>query len=335
MSTHSDYDRFNDYEAQFDPMYSDRQARRKRKPKTKHTPKKAEQHVLHEIAETTGLEGGFETTYTPSRFESGWLLAALRPFYEQHYIVDVLALVKGGKEASVYTCQGSAETADTLLAAKVYRPRMFRQLRNDAMYREGRSILKTDGTPVLDREHRAQRAMAKRTRYGQELEHTSWLIYEYRMLHALWQAGAAVPRPYGMAENAILMEYIGDEGMAAPLLSEVHLDEAEVQPLFEEALRNIRVLLAQGVAHGDLSAYNMLYWEGGLKLIDFPQVTDVHGNPQAYRIFGRDVQRVCAYFNGYGLNVDAELLIPQLWTEAGLTLPSARQLELDAWEDES
>ena len=48
--------------------------------------------------------------------------------------------------------------------------------------------------------------------------------------------------------------------------------------------------------HGDLSAFNILYWEGKVTLIDFPQVTLSESNHNAYRIFQRDVRRVCEYF---------------------------------------
>mgnify|MGYP000925870685 CR=1 FL=1 len=56
-------------------------------------------------------------------------------------ITDVLHQVKGGKEATVYCCAAHPSTGVDLIAAKVYRPREFRQLRNDAQYRQGRRIL--------------------------------------------------------------------------------------------------------------------------------------------------------------------------------------------------
>ncbi|HRF97766.1 MAG TPA: hypothetical protein PLZ51_21310, partial [Aggregatilineales bacterium] len=59
----SDYDKYEQYEKQFDPMKLDRQARRKRKPQAKHTAKKAADEVLHEVADLEDLEGGFKTTY--------------------------------------------------------------------------------------------------------------------------------------------------------------------------------------------------------------------------------------------------------------------------------
>jgi catechol 2,3-dioxygenase-like lactoylglutathione lyase family enzyme len=45
-------------------------------------------------------------------------------------ILDVLRRVKGGKEANVYCCRTHPSTGVDLLAAKLYRPRMFRNLRS-------------------------------------------------------------------------------------------------------------------------------------------------------------------------------------------------------------
>jgi RIO kinase 1 len=51
--------------------------------------------------------------------------------------------------------------------------------------------------------------------------------------------------------------------------------------LFNEVLRKVEVLLKHHLLHGDLSAYDILYWEGKVILIDFPQPVDVRSNPDA------------------------------------------------------
>ena len=311
----NNYEQYEEYENLFDPMQTDRHARRKRKPKAKHVPKKAQRDVIEEIADTTGLEGGFETTYTPSLFEGDWLLSSLRTFYDQQMLTDVLALVKGGKEASVYRCEAHPSTQLTYLAAKVYRPRKFRNLRNDKLYRENRKVLKSNGKVVKDNDHRIMRALGKKTGFGQQVAHTSWLMYEYTTLEHLHNIGAAVPRPLAAGENAILMEYVGDGRMAAPTLHEVQLDASEAQPLFEKVMDNIELMLQHSMVHGDLSSYNILYWDGDITLIDFPQVIDPQANPKAYFILERDITRVCDYFVGYGVDCanDPARLMEQLW----------------------
>lgn len=304
---------YSDFEARFDPMSSDRQARRKRKAKAKHQSKKSGDAILHEIADTDVVESGFETTYKPSKYESGWLLGSLRPFFDQKFASDVQALVKGGKEASVYRLEAHPTTGDDFYAAKVYRPRMFRSLSNDTMYREGRDTLNGEGRSVKKTDHRIMRAMHKKTVFGLQVAHTSWLMYEFTTLQQLYDAGIPVPKPLSAGENAILMEYIGDENMPAPTLSEVELDADEAKTLFYEVLRTIETMLQMGFIHGDLSAYNILYWDGDVVLIDFPQVTMSGVNSQAHMILSRDVERVCQYFASQGVDCDAESITSMLW----------------------
>lgn len=313
------YEKYEHYEELFDPFLTDRKVRRRRKPKARHVPKKPQRLIIAELAdETTGLEGGFETTYQPSRYEEGWLLSSLHSFYERGLISDILGLVKGGKEASVYRCEADSATGATVLAAKVYRPRQFRNLRNDSMYRQGRQILDAYGHDHdFARDQRVARAVGKKTAFGLQVRHTSWLMHEYTALERLYQAGAAVPQPIATAENAILMSYYGDNGIAAPTLNQVDLAPGEAEPLFQEVLRNVDVMLQHGLIHGDLSAYNILYWEGEITLIDFPQVTDLHTNSNAYHILRRDIQRTCEYFSTHGVQCDLAAIMGEFWYRYG------------------
>lgn len=306
-------DDYDDYDDVFDPMHSDRQARRKRKPKAKHTPKKTEREIIEEIADTSGIEGGFQTTYTPALYEAEWLFESLKTFYQEQMITDILAMVKGGKEASVYRCKAHPSTGLEYIAAKVYRPRKFRNLRNDALYREGRALLKSDSNEVQDKEKRLLKAVSKKSAFGEQLEHTSWLMYEYTTLKHLYTAGAAVPQPIASGDNAVLMSYIGDEFIAAPSLHETQIDPDEAEALFKIIMHNIELMLSRGLIHGDLSAFNILYWEGEITLIDFPQVVNSHTNSQAKFILGRDIERVCSYFIDYGVDCDPEAITNRLW----------------------
>lgn len=314
----NDFDLYDDFEAEFDPMATDRQARRKRKKKVNHIPKKTDDEILQEIADTTGVEGGFQTTYKPARHETVWLYDSVKTFYQQAMITDILSMVKGGKEASVYRCLAHDSITDEFLACKVYRPRMFRNLRNDKMYREGREVLTETGRPVAARDVRTIRAIGKKTAYGQQVAHTSWLMHEFNAMKALYNAGADVPEPIAAGENAILMSYIGGENMPAPPLHTVELMQDEVQPLFDTTMRNIVLMLEHGMIHGDLSEYNILYWNGKITLIDFPQVVDVETNPNAGMILKRDIERVCQYFNQFGMNAIPDEIFYNLWGDYGV-----------------
>lgn len=316
---YNDDNDFNDFVAEFDPLNTDRQARRKRKVKAQHKPKKSQDRIISEIADTVGIETNFAISYKPAKHEAIWLYESLQTFFQQDFITDVLSLVKGGKEANVYRCKADpATTGHDYLAVKVYRPRMFRNLRNDKMYRDGRQVLTESGRPIDARDVRTIRALGKNTAYGQQVAHTSWLMHEFNAMRALHSAGANVPEPVAAGTNGILMSYIGDDIMPAPPLHSVQLESDEVQPLFETTLHNIEVMLQHGWIHGDLSEYNILYWAGEITFIDLPQVVEVNTNLHAEAILLRDITRVCEYFNQYGINAYPEEILYNLWGDYGV-----------------
>jgi RIO kinase 1 len=282
-----------------------------------------------EYAEATG----FIKTFVPSRHERVWIEEAIGPFYNQRWISDILRKVKGGKEANVYLCAGDASAPMPLLAAKVYRPRNFRNLRKDHIYREGRANLDEAGNEITNAG--MQHAMQKKSAYGQDLLHSSWMAYELAAMEKLHAAGADVPAPFARSSNAILMGYIGDRDFPAPILQSIRLEVAEARRLFDRVVENIRVMLAHDLIHGDLSAYNILYWQGEITLIDFPQVVAPGQNRNAFRIFERDVLRVCEYFQRQGVPCQPDALAHDLWKSRGLrTLPEIDPGLLDGESDE-
>ena len=262
------------------------------------------------------VQASFSPSFRPAEHERFWLMNNLEGFYINQVITDILWKAKGGKEANVYCCTAHPSTGLELIAAKVYRPRMFRNLRNDARYRQGREIVNEDGRVVHSREMVAVR---KNTRFGQELRHMSWLETEYQTLQLLYGAGADVPQPITRSGNAILMEYVGAERAPAPCLNEISLTRAEARSMFSRLVENLEIMLASHRVHADLSAYNILYWEGKFTIIDFPQAVDPRRNPDAADLFQRDVERVCQYFARFGIRRDPRALAHDLWNRHLLT----------------
>lgn len=278
-------------------------------------PKKLAQVVQQFVQTQDDSHKTVDFTYTPARFEESWLLNSLKYFFEQKWISDVLWKVKGGKEASVYLCRSGEQVRAPWLAAKVYRPRMLRNLKNDRLYLVGRDVLDEDGKQILDLG--MLKAHHNRTMYGEQIRHQSWIMHEYQTLQELYDAGADVPQPYETSHNAILMGYIGDEAMAAPTLNTVVLEPGEARPIFERLMHNIEHMLALGIVHGDLSAYNVLYWQGEVTLIDFPQVIFTKRHPRAFQIFSRDMARLCEYFARQGSIIEPAKIARELWKAGG------------------
>jgi RIO kinase 1 len=263
-----------------------------------------------QTAEHADIKPPFTPTFLAHQRDRFWVLSSLERFYEDDLIADVLSMVKSGKEATVYCCAGGSATEREYVAAKVYRPRMFRSLQNDALYRESRAQRDTEGRAVRnDRRWRAH----QRSSRGQHERVATWISDEFLVQRRLYAAGADVPKPFAQIGNALLMDYIGEGDEAAPLLREVSLERDEARTLFEQVLRNIELFLTCDCIHGDLSAYNILYQPGEITIIDFAQALDPRYNLEVYPLLLRDVERVCRYFARYGVEVEAGRLASAMW----------------------
>jgi RIO kinase 1 len=229
--------------------------------------------------------------------------AALDYFRREGWIGQIIQEVKSGKEATVYCCTAGPSTRADLLAAKLYRPRNRRAFRNDAVYQAGRVIL----------DRRLGRAFKKKSQKGREVQHSLWVNHEWETLRRLHAVGADVPTPVARTDGALLMSYCGDATTPAPRLQEVTLRPDEARRLFDRLMRNVELWLAHDTIHGDLSAFNVLYWDGQATVIDFPQAVDPRFNRHAFDLLRRDVENLCRYFGRFGVPADAARITGNLW----------------------
>jgi RIO kinase 1 len=229
---------------------------------------------------------------------------ALEAFAGDGLISEVLYEVRSGKEATVYCCRGGESSGRDLLAAKIYRPLEHRGFRNDAVYQTGRDAAMSS---------RTKRALANHSRHGREVQFGSWISAEYQIMRSLHDAGADVPDVVAHSGNAILMEYFGDERAAAPMLFRAALDRELASTILRKIVDNVTLWLRHHLVHGDLSPYNLLYWQGRIVAIDFPQALDARINPSARELLGRDLENVCGHFSRYGIRADARRIASALW----------------------
>src|SRR5690606_5701919 len=149
-----------------------------------------------------------------------------------------------------------------LLAAKRYRSSDRRDFHRDAAYLEGRRM----------RRSREMRAIEHRTSFGRNLIAEQWAVAEFGALSALWSLGAPVPYPVQRDGTELLMEFIGSpDGAAAPRLAQLRPDPDELHELGLQLVALLDLTASAGLAHGDLSAYNLLVHDGQLVLIDLPR----------------------------------------------------------------
>jgi RIO kinase 1 len=187
---------------------------------------------------------------------------------------EVRRLISAGKEADVYLCEYNGAP----LAVKAYR--LYR-----TSHRGGRPI---------------------------KVDTMSWLAaHEFEMLRQAWKGGAPVPAPARRVENLLSMRYLGDADGPAPRLHDIRLDAPK--EFLEAVLDAIGSLARSGVVHSDLSAFNILVYEGRPWLIDLSDAIRVDRTgavpwvrlTQARDALVNGLQAVGAYFRKYGLSIDA------------------------------
>jgi RIO kinase 1 len=203
----------------------------------------------------------------------------LQALIDDGVIDEVLRPLKSGKEASVYVVR----SGDDVRCAKVYKDMGQRSFQQRVQYQEGRKV----------RGSRQARAMGKATKFGRKEAEAAWKNAEVDALYQLIAAGVRVPKPHGYFNGVLVMELVTDEeGVSAPRLGEVELSAETAREYHGILMRQIALMLCQGLIHGDLSEYNVLVAPDGPVIIDLPQVVSAAGNNSARTMLRRDVGNI-------------------------------------------
>ncbi len=228
-----------------------------------------------------------------------------------------LGILRSGKEAQINIIERTGADGRTcLLARKRYLPRTVKakgeleamgvqrssSFRHDVEYREGRQFRKT----------RDRRAVERMTTYGKRLLQDRWTSHEFDVMTVLHDAGCRVPYPVSFADDRFDMEYLGERAGSAPQLADARLSPPELRAAWNQMLDGLRIITAAGWAHGDLSPYNLLWWQDELWFIDFPQAVDIAMNPGGLEFLHRDVLNVCRWFVRRGIAEDPEEVFADL-----------------------
>lgn len=221
-------------------------------------------------------------------------------------------IVRTGKEAEAFLLEKSSIEQDKscLLLAKRYKPRLPTAAVN----------LANNGPDRQIQGSREKRAIARRSRFGIDIEKSEWAGSEFRFLCEFYSSGLSVPYPVQWIGREIVMEWIGEEdGSACPRVCDVDLFPNEATDIYEQMVSFIIDLARLGYAHGDLSPYNALLRANKVVVIDFPQVVDIAKNPVGQSILARDCQNVTDWFTQRGVttrNADElfSAAIAEAWT---------------------
>ena len=240
-----------------------------------------------------------------------WLIADPEPYAEYD-----LGRLKTGKEADVFLVERVAGDRSCLLAHKRYRPRSVTHkgeleglgfqhasaFTSDAVYREGRRMAKS----------RDQRAVERGSPYGRKLAADAWSANEFEVLSRWWEAGVRVPYPVEGTGDGILMQFIGAREQAAPRLAQARLAGAQLADAAAQLVTNLHRMVAAGLVHADLSAFNLLWWQDELWVIDVPQAVDLAQNPMAMDLLHRDLANIGHWFTRHGAGFDVDAVFSDL-----------------------
>ncbi|HEY9424718.1 MAG TPA: RIO1 family regulatory kinase/ATPase [Microterricola sp.] len=223
-----------------------------------------------------------------------------------------LGILKTGKEADVYLIERAVPDAElatpgqsVILAAKRYRGPEVTDFHRSSRYTEGRGMRNTRDT----------RAIARGSSYGRSVAASRWAAAEFEALSMLSARGLPVPYPVQVNGSELLLEFIGEGRSAAPRLAQQRGTAAELWPLYEQVLEIMRGFARAGVAHGDLSAYNLLVHRSRVVVIDLPQLVEVVSNPGGMDMLYRDCVNVCTWFTRQGLICDPDAVFGELVAE--------------------
>lgn len=192
-----------------------------------------------------------------------------------------LRQVKSGKEAVVHLVTNGMNS----YALKVYKNPEYRLFKDNKQYIEGKFYRKPS----------VRKAVSKSSKFGKKFVNNLWIKREFYLLQKLNNLGVLVPKAYEWTENTILMEFIGNKE-PAPRLIDIQLTEIQAKKALDTIVQILKVFLDNGIIHGDLSAYNILYWKEKPYIIDLPQSLDARNNPNKEEFLIRDVNNLSSYF---------------------------------------
>jgi len=193
--------------------------------------------------------------------------------------IDTLhGVVKAGKEARVYyaTAKEGKE-----LAVKIY-------YTHTAEFRKG-MMQYIRGDPRF-----------KRIRHNTRSMIYTWNQKEFNNLQLCEEAGINSPRPIEFIRNILVMTFIGEDGVPAPLLREK--DPEDPQAFYDTILDEMQTMWQKaGIAHGDLSEYNIMVHKEKPVIFDVSQAMLII-HPMAPMLIERDIQNINYFFNRMGID---------------------------------
>ncbi len=264
-----------------------------------------EQKILHEAIKISGKV-----------FDDQTLMVLVR-FLSNNYFSSVDYPVAQGKEAMVFRCTRRAglPTMDSLSQIKDERKHRFSleyQMERRDEHKPDAPVKRISepsyvALKVYKYETTSFRTMMKYVEGDNRFKHVkhqlrplvqTWARKEFANLQTLFEGGVNVPRPIAQKENALIMEFLGENGVPYALLSEIVVEEPE--KLYRKILSNMRKIHKAGLVHADLSEYNIIMKGQEPFFIDVSQSV-LLDHPHARAFLESDVRNVTGFFRRRGV----------------------------------
>ena len=127
-----------------------------------------------------------------------------------------------------------------------------------------------------------------------------WAKKEFRNLVQCFEAGIPVPKPLHIANNVLVMEFVGNDGMPARSLLYSKVDKND----YSQTISILKDLYKKAkLVHGDFSEYNIFKTENGLVVFDLGSGVDLR-HPNAQEFLKRDINNIGRFFNKRGIIVE-------------------------------
>lgn len=242
---------------------------------------------LRSKAARSGIRDGFKDRKTVNEVLDRPTAMTLYKMISDGVVSGVNGAVGAGKESLVFWGEDSGGRH---IALKVY------LVSTSNFKRRARYVV---GDPRFSRFRKNTRGMVY-----------LWARKEFRNLMQAHQAGIRVPRPIKSANNVLAMEFVGEAGRPAPLLTNSTTGRDD----YDKALDIIRDLCGlAGLVHGDYSEYNIFKTGDELVPFDFGSAVD-RRHPGAKSFLMRDINNINRFFSKRGVPVkDAATIMEDTW----------------------
>lgn len=188
-------------------------------------------------------------------------------------------VISSGKEARVYW---GVKSDGTDVAVKIY-------LVASSDYKKRLQYI--EGDPRFSKIRRDSRGIAE-----------VWARKEFINLKQALQAGVSVPDPLRFQGNVVVMQFIGKDGIPAPLL----IDSTATKKDYNTVVRTMKLIYQKAeLVHSDLSEYNIMKLDRKLVFFDFGSAVST-AHPSAEEFLKRDISNVNRFFEKRGVRVEED-----------------------------